>query len=696
MASADDQRSVSAGRDPLLRLAKEFGRHWGDFDTGIARITEAASEALDVDRASVWFFDEGHTLIRCADLFDRVAGRHEHGTELAAKEFPAYFEALDQQRVLAAVDARIDERTREFKDHYLDPLGIIAMLDAPLWHDGRNVGVLCNEDKKGPRAWTESDRSLAGSLADFLAMTLEANDRRIAEVTLRDREAELRAIVDNAYDVIASVNTEWELHYFSPRMGAILGRSVEDLSGRRWMSHLHPDDIPKVQEAIIGAVQRETPYSVTCRWERDDGEWRWFEARGRSYGEGSNRRVVVVARDVTERLETEQEALKLERQLVQAQKLEAVGRLAGGVAHDFNNILTAILGHADLALATPHLPEALREELAEIRRNSLRASELTHQLLTLSSSRDARPEVFDVHASIENLTRMIRRVIGEEIECVLERTGENLLAFAEPARFDQVLVNLAINARDAMPNGGRLTIATRRMRIGHGATGEVSGVDPGEYVRIDVSDTGTGIADEIVDHIFDPFFTTKGPGEGTGLGLAMVYGIMRRAGGSVHVSSVKGEGTRFTLLLPCARDGEATPEPRPVRNSKASTRGSERILIVEDEAAIRRLFRRIMTAEGYEVHLASNGADGIARLDESDTPFDLVISDVRMPQMNGHELARRLHELHPGTPILLISGYAVGPDGDTSLDEESLDILAKPFLPAELVSRVRQLLDRRS
>jgi PAS domain S-box-containing protein len=394
-------------------------------------------------------------------------------------------------------------------------------------------------------------------------------------------------------------------------------------------------------------------------------------------------RVYVSIVDITARKQ-------LEEQLRQSQKMEAIGRLAGGVAHDFNNLLTVIRGNAALLEAEDASEVQRGESLAEIARATERAAALTRQLLTFSRRQVLQPRQLDVNGVVTGLASMLERVLGEDVHLELRLHDGPLLTRADAGMLDQVLMNLVVNARDAMPAGGHLTIATSRDELSDDDLLRFPGARQGAHVAVTVADTGSGIPPEAMEHIFEPFFTTKEPGKGTGLGLATVFGIVEQHGGALRVTSEARKGTTVTALLPVAEGVEAaTPAGGP---APAPRGGTESILLVEDEEAVRRLALRLLTARGYRVTAASSGAEALRVWEAAGAPFDLIVTDMVMPGgVAGRELVARLEILRPGLKAIFMSGYA-GDAAGAPL-REGFDFLQKPFEPNELLACIRARLD---
>jgi two-component system, cell cycle sensor histidine kinase and response regulator CckA len=380
---------------------------------------------------------------------------------------------------------------------------------------------------------------------------------------------------------------------------------------------------------------------------------------------------LAIVRDITERKRAERDLRRMEDQFRHAQKMEAVGRLAGGVAHDFNNLLTVIQGNSELAIEQLGSSHPMSPLLGEVREAAARAAELTHHLLAFCRKQVLTPRVVDLDRLLRDLLQLLRRVIGEDVEVVLIRADRPAAVLVDPGQFEHAILNLAVNARDAMPDGGTLTIETR--------------VTDGESVSVVVSDTGHGMDEATRSRIFEPFFTTKEAGRGTGLGLAMVHGFVAQSGGRIDVQSETGRGTTFTIELP-RTTATATAERATVRDEDP---GSETILLVEDEDAVRNLSKRILVGNGYVVLDAPDGARALWLAREYRANIDILVTDVVMPGMTGPEVADALASERPGMRILLMSGYSELP-----LEDAGVAFLQKPFRPRELARKVREVLDR--
>ncbi len=557
----DREAELAFGRlsQALVELAGAQAMVEGELEQALAAITEAAARALPVARVSVWLYNDTRSAILCHDLYEQREGRHSQGQALEAGRFPAYFRALAEQRVISADDAHHDPRTSEFSQSYLAPLGIVAMLDAPIRVRGKMIGVVCHEHIGDSRHWTTQDRAFAGSVADFAAMAFDARQRRA-----------------------------------------------------------------------------------------------------------------------------------LEEQLRQAQKMEAIGLLAGGVSHDFNNLLTVIIGHTEMAIELSAEDDPKRNSLEEIRRAAECASSLTRQLLAFSRRQALQPRVLDLNRLALDMSAMLQRMIGERVLLSAKLAANLWSVCADNGQLEQVLMNLAVNARDAMPQGGQLTIETLNATLSETLAAELA-LPPGDYVQISVTDTGVGMDEETRARIFEPFFTTKRATTGTGLGLSTVYGIVKQSGGAVAVASEVGKGSAFNVYLP-----RATGEQQRAADQAKITlprRTGETLLLIEDDARVGALLRDVLRGQGYVVLHAGDGDEGIALARGHAGPIHLLVTDVVMPGLGGADVAASLRRERPELRVLFVSGYSFESLGEQGVLDPTIPFLQKPFVPAVLASKVREVLD---
>lgn len=516
-----------------------------------------------------------------------------------------------------------------------------------------------------------------------------------ARAETSQREKYYRTLIEGGSDLIIILDAAHRVRYHSPAVAHSLGRDEGELEDGELKTWVKAEDHAAL-EAMLARVEADAKAEVrgTFRCLRRDGSLSVIEAIFKNMTlDESVSGVLMNGRDVTERERIEAERRRLEEELRQAQKLEAVGRLAGGIAHDFNNLLTVILGHADL-LARGNLTAAAAEGVTALRAAARRAAALTQQLLSFSRRQVIAPKVADINRSVVRAKDMLARLIGEDIRLEVKLGSDIWPVRVDPNQFDQVLLNLAVNARDAMPDGGQLLIETSTDRVGDDRSAKTRGLPPGDYTVVSVSDTGAGIPEEDLPHIFEPFYTTKPLGQGTGLGLATVYGLVRQHGGGVRVESSPGHGATFRIYLPRSEASLATPLPS---ERPAAVRGAGGdVLLVEDDAAVRDLAGRILVQAGFRVSEAAGPDVAIAWAREPGHEFDVLVTDVIMPTMNGRELATALRAVVPELRVLYVSGYT-----DTILRklpelERNEDFLQKPFSGDALVEKVNALLARRA
>ncbi|HJQ23668.1 MAG TPA: PAS domain S-box protein [Blastocatellia bacterium] len=530
--------------------------------------------------------------------------------------------------------------------------------------------------------------TFAGRPAE-LVLVNDVTERLTAEAALREAEEKYRSIFENAVEGIFQATAEGRLISANPALAHMLGydspreliASITDIE-----QQLYVESAPRCEGIVklleVGGVVRG--FKIQLR--RKDGNTIWVSASTRAvrdaggtllYYEGS-------VEDISEHKQ-------LEEQLRHSQKMEAVGRLAGGVSHDFNNLLTAIIGYSDLMMMLLKEEDPLRHYVEEIRTAGDRAASLTRQLLAFSRKQVLQPRLLDINSLVTNVGKMLRRLVGEDIGFITLLRPEAGLINADPGQIEQVLVNLVVNARDAMPEGGKIVIETASAELDKAYADLHVGVEPGDYVMLAVSDTGTGMDEKTQARIFEPFFTTKPTGKGTGLGLSTVYGIVRQSGGNIWVYSEVGRGTTFKVYLP--RVTEDAPEDESVSKPEPPLRGTETVLLAEDEEVVRRLAREVLEGYGYRVLEAGNGGAAFSACVGHDGPIHLLITDVVMPGMGGRDLANRLSRLRPEMKVLFMSGYTDDAIVHHGVLEAGIPFIQKPFSPDDLARKVREVLD---
>jgi PAS domain S-box-containing protein len=538
-------------------------------------------------------------------------------------------------------------------------------------------------------------RDAAGRPTVLTGIVQDVTDRRRVEEAVRDAERIQRLALHVGRLGAFEIDLENGHGHWTPEVAEIWG--IPDgfdgnIAAYCW-EHTHPEDLPLVTETFERGTQSREVFEMEFRLVRGGGELRWIRWLGQVVRAvaGGPLTAVGVNQDITDRKRAEEEKARLEEQLQRAHRMESVGRLAGGVAHDFNNMLGVILGHTELALEQVSTGQPLHEDLEEIRKAATRSAALTRQLLAFARKQTVAPKVLDLNETVTGMLRMLQRLIGENVQLDWQPQEELWPVSVDPSQVDQILANLCVNARDAIEGVGRLTIATRNTTLGESDQAKHPELRPGQFVRLDVTDDGRGMDEETLAHLFEPFFTTKAIGQGTGLGLATVYGIVKQNHGSVRVESERGHGTTFTIYLPrhvgTPGGGQKSVSPSP------AARGRETILLVEDEPAVLGLTKRVLGGLGYTVLSASTPLEAIRVAEAHDGEIHLLLTDVIMPEMNGHELAMRLHAIRPGLRRLYMSGYTANVIPDRGASTDGAGFLAKPFSHSALAAKVRAVLE---
>jgi len=503
---------------------------------------------------------------------------------------------------------------------------------------------------------------------------------------LMEREELFRLITENAADMIALVDAAGQRVYNSPSYEKILGYTAQELGGTNAMEQIHPEDREKVLLAAAEARRTGSGASLEYRMRHKDGGWRTLESRASTIMKaGQVEKLVIVNRDVTERKH-------LEDQFRQSQKMEAVGRLSGGVAHDFNNLLGVIIGYGEIVQEGTPEDSSLRTCVDEMLKAGHRAASLTRQLLAFSRQQVMDPKVLDLNLVVKDMEKMLKRLISEDIQLKTDLDPELVRIKADQGQLEQVIMNLAVNARDALPKGGELVLSTSNFYMDqHYVRRYPYPVSPGDYVLLTVADNGIGMDAATRARVFEPFFTTKEKGKGTGLGLSTVYGVVKQSGGYIEVLSEPGAGTTFKIYLPKVED--ALDPQKQSAELPSSLHGTETVLLVEDEVALRKLSRHLMELCGYEVLEAESGAEALKIAREYKGTIHLLLTDVVMPGMSGRALADQLVKQMPETRVVYMSGYTGQTVGEHGVLAEGSFFLPKPFTRQALARKLREALD---
>jgi PAS domain S-box-containing protein len=558
-----------------------------------------------------------------------------------------------------------------------------SLMFVPLHHRDRITGILSIQSYT-PDAYDQTDLAMLQELADHCGGAIE---RLRVENELRESQAQLARTEAFALVMTAHVGLDGRWLKVPPSLCALLGVTEERLLDTPVEAVLHPDDVSlelAERERLVRGDTRTLDLETRCLRPGGRPLWMYVNASVVEDGGGRPQYLLMYLRDITERK-------SLEDQLRLAQKMEAVGQLAGGIAHDFNNLLTAILGSTELLLADTDADDPRRDDVQEIGRAAHRASALVRQLLAFSRKQVMQPRLVNLNAIVREMGGMLRRLVGERITLRLDLDPALGDVTADPGQLEQVIANLGVNARDAMPHGGTLTIATANVnRVGLRAASD-EGIPGGPLVVLIVKDTGIGMDEHVLAHLFEPFFTTKELGRGTGLGLATVYGIVRQSGGQIQVTSRPGEGSTFTVYFPRIKERVSTGQAAP-RLPEPAPGGSETVLVVEDEEAVRHLVCRVLRGKGYRVLEAPNAESALLLAGSTPAPIDLLVTDMVMPGMGGTTLAAELTAVRPAMRVLFITGYA--PEAVERRDQlpDASGLLEKPFSADQLARRVRQIL----
>ena len=592
------------------------------------------------------------------------------------------------QQPVVVGDIATDPLWADYK-HLALPHGLRACWSMPiLSRDGTTLGTFACYYSQ-PRTPNSYHLNLIDRATHLAGIAIEYHRTRIE---LQAAEQRYRTLVERlpAITYIAEVGSLGRWHFVSPQIEPMLGFSADEwLSDPAiWMERIHEDDRQIALAAEKRVQETGQLYQAEYRMRARDGRILWFrdEANLLDAPDGSAPLMQGVLYNITE-------YKRLEDQLRQAQKMEAVGQLAGGVAHDFNNLLMVIQAHVDRILGQLPHTDSCYADAVEIHNATTRAASLTRQLLAFSRKQILQPKVLDLGAVLAEVGKMLNRLLDTRITLQLQIEPGLGKIKVDRSQLEQAILNLAVNARDAMPDGGTLTIQGQNVEFRETQIWQHSSLPPGSYVMLAIGDTGIGIDADAQSRIFEPFFTTKAPGKGTGLGLAMVYGVVKQSDGAIAVSSELGRGTIFKIFLPKCNEKVALHQSVPAEPEKST--GSETILLVEDQAAIREVISAYLTRLGYKVFIAPDGEAALQIATSQPKNIDLVITDLLMPNMGGRELASRMAQLHPETKVLFMSGY---PDQEARSEQdvtEEVEIMQKPFSLPSLAAKARSILDRR-
>lgn len=642
-------------------------------------ITEEIAHAMEVERVSIWRYDQNRSSIICQVLYEADTRCHSSGLELHGRDYPAYFRAMAQNEIIAADDARQDPRTCEFTDSYLAPLGITSMLDTPLQVGGVLAGVLCQEHVGPPRKWAPEEKSFATSLAHFISLVLAQWERRQVEDMLRQQAS----LLDKANDAILVRDLDHCITYWNKSAELLYGWTAEEAVGRKVSELLYKDDSQFHEKT--GCVLADGEWAGEIQQVTKTGaevtvEGRWTLVRD---VEGRPKCILAINTNITEQK-------RLEDQFLRAQRMESIGTLAGGIAHDLNNVLTPIMMSVDLL--NLRIKDAVaRETLDTIASSARRGADMLNQVLSFARGMEGQKAPLQISRLLQDLSRIVTDTFPKNICFRLQNhLREDGIVTGDQTQIHQVLLNLCVNARDAMPAGGTLTITAEHILVDAQYAAMNIEAREGPHIMISVEDDGVGISQDILQKVFDPFFTTKKIGKGTGLGLSTSLAIMKSHGGFFRVYSELGLGSCFRVYLP-AQPAPSLP-PSVVEDQVLPRGGNELVLLVDDEAAVREITRQTLEAYGYRVLLAADGAEAVSLYARHQHEIALVLTDMRMPVMDGSTTIQVLMKMNPGVCIIAASGINSNNGLAKAAGAGVRQFLPKPYTAETILRALHQAL----
>jgi PAS domain S-box-containing protein len=673
----------------LTRIENDFRL---DYRKLLEAVTEISARAHSLERVSIWLFDAGRTLIRCEDLYEMSVGRHSSGQVLHQRDYPAYFAALASEVAIDATDVRLDPRTCEFTKRYLDPSRVGAMLDVPIYWRSRVVGVICHEHVGDTKVWNADEVGFAVSVADRIALILESVEAAKVEAEHRESEERYRSLIEEARDAIFTLSPDGTILHLNQAVKTITGWRPSLWVGRKFVEALQGDEAVLAQQRFMDVAGGGQPQSFELHIRSRSGSVVTMEivVSARKKG-GEVIGVMGVGRDVTERRQADEAKARLEDQLRHAQKTEAIGTLAGGIAHDFNNILTGIIGYTQMAAMDLPANHPVQEWLKPVLEASGRARNLVNQILAFSRRQEQQRVPLLLHEVVEEVLKLLRPSLPATIEIRTELLRTCPTVMADANQLHQVLMNLATNAAHAMgPSGGLFAIRQDLVEVDELEVLRLPQLRQGRFVRLTVSDSGCGMPPAVLARIFEPFFTTKPLGEGTGLGLAVVLGIIQQHDGAVIVRSTVGQGTDIQLYLPVSAASppvavSSSPKPTPQGEGK-------HVMVVDDEESIGKLAEKVLQRLGYRASVFTDPVAALRAFQASPASFHLVMTDLTMPGLKGTALAEELRRVRPALPIVLCTGFGDAMDRADMARFKRLFALPKPFSVEALTAAVTEAL----
>ena len=665
---SQQEEDMRAQQKALLQLC-EFS---GSLEHAMQLVTRIMAETLNTSRASVWLYSQDRTRVECLDLYAHNESAHANDMEFALTEFPGYFGFLDFGDVIAADNAQEDERTAEMTGKYLKPLDIQSLMDTPFKIDGEVRGIVCAEHQHETRKWSIDEQNFARSVANVVSLMLEISVNRQIEQDLRIERDRAQSYLDTVNVMIISLDKDGFVRLVNNRACELLGYTQEEFRGKHWVSSFVPEE---EREDLLKVVSRAYQDSKNLRSSYEnhvlDKEGnklliRWSNAY-QTDEDGRITGLLAAGEDITELTQQREEKERLQDEMQQVQKMRSIVQLTGGIAHDFNNMLTSIMGYADLAQISMKRNAEMDSDryLGAIRATSKKAGKLVSQLLDYSRENVLGKEPINLNEMVRDSRRMLEAMMSSSVQIVDELEEDLPDVTANQSQLHQVLVDLCQNAKEALRNqDATLWIKTSVKQVSQASCSSCFQKANGRFVCLEITDNGIGIDPAIGSNMFDPFTTTKELGEGTGLGLSAVHGIVHMHGGHILVQNEPGQFTRFSVLLPTAeatRDGES---PDDIGSSLSDSNsgidrqsGPTRVLIVDDDESVTRLLANFLQRNGMEPKIVNNSENAWDAFAEDSASFDIVITDQTMPNLTGLELTKKIRELGSDIPVVLCSGY---------------------------------------
>ena len=675
------QRRYEQQRDAIARLMRRGILQNPDLEQSLQEIVSATAECMNVERVSVWRKDRAKGCIVCLSLIERSSGQISQGIELSKDDFPGYFRALEEDEMISAEDACSDPRTQEFRDCYLKPMGIGAMLDTPLHVSGVLAGVLCHEHVGGPRIWTEDEKSFALSMANLISLVFAQSQHRQDEEKLREQAS----LLDLARDAIIVRGLDHTIRYWNKSAERLYGWTAQEAIGKDISTLIYRDADDFVEKTA--RLMKDGEHICEIRQVTKTGEEVIVEGHWTLVTDstGLPKSILAINTDITARK-------KAEEQSSRNQRLESIGTLAGGIAHDLNNVLTPIFVSVDM-LKLKTNDKACLETLGTISTNARRGADMIRQLLSFARGVEGTRQTLRMHLLLQEIGCMVRDTFPKNIFLDMREQADLWPVHADATQLHQMLLNLCVNARDAMPRGGTLSIQASNTQIDAQYAASHGEARSGPHVLITVSDEGTGMPPELLGKIFDPFFTTKEAGKGTGLGLSTTLTMVKSHGGFIETDSAPGEGTVFRVFLPA--DPSSLAENETPREEPLPRGSNQLILVIDDEAPVRDITCQSLQSFGYRVMSASHGAEAAALYARHHQEIDAVITDMMMPIMDGPTTIQVLRRLNPQVRIIAASGLSSDALVAKATNAGASQILPKPYSAETLLHALRTALDSR-